>query len=399
MRAFPEVLNAGLLDENDTAFIAFDLELLGKRLDALRSAFPMDFHHAIAIKTNPQLVVLSFILDAGFGLEAASWEELKLAVKAGATGAQLVFDSPVKTHKEILWCAEHLPGLMLNVNSLAELNRIPTDHGFRLGIRVNPLVQASGDAMYDVSTKQSKFGVAMDARASIVDAAVKWGVQGLHMHVGSGAVDIKGHIQAAHNLVSLADEVNQALKEKGASPLTFLNVGGGLSASMEEDGMAKYGRALAEVASGSDQSWSTEFGQWVHQSVGSLFSRVEYVHPPTGSNLGMAFLHFGADLMVRQVYHKRQTLQVTAWSPEGTEKSGAKKSYRLVGPLCFAGDVLADEVGLTDLVEGDWIGVHRMGANTLGLWSRHCSRDVPKVLVKRPSGRWSCVQDRTPIIF
>ncbi len=50
MRAFPEVLNAGLLDENDTAFIAFDLELLGKRLDALRSAFPMGFHHAIAMR-------------------------------------------------------------------------------------------------------------------------------------------------------------------------------------------------------------------------------------------------------------------------------------------------------------------------------------------------------------
>ena len=399
MRAFSEILKAGILDRNDTAFVAFDLELLGKRLDALRSSFPKNFHHAIAIKTNPQLAVLSFILDAGFGLEAASWEELKLAVKAGAKGNQLVFDSTVKTREEILWCAEHLPGLMLNVNSLAELNRIPEGHCFRLGIRINPLVQASGDAFYDVSTANSKFGVTLEERASIVDAAVKHRVQGLHMHVGSGAGNIQGHLQAVRGLVSLADEVNRALEAKGLQPLVFLNVGGGLSASMEEEGMAEYGRALSEVAAGSRQSWSTEFGKWVHQSVGSLYSRIEYVQSPKGAQLGQAFLHVGADLMVRQVYHKKQTLQVTAWDPTGSEKEGAKYGYRLVGPLCFAGDVLSEEVRLSELEEGDWIGVHRMGANTLGLWSRHCSRDVPKVLTKSPNGDWSCVQDRTAITF
>ena len=36
MRAFSEILKAGILDRNDTAFVAFDLELLGKRLHAIR---------------------------------------------------------------------------------------------------------------------------------------------------------------------------------------------------------------------------------------------------------------------------------------------------------------------------------------------------------------------------
>ena len=30
--------------------------------------------------------------------------------------------------------------------------------------------------------------------------------------------------------------------------------------------------------------------------------------------------------------------------------------------------------------EYDWLGIIGTGANTLGLWSRHCSRKIPKVI-------------------
>jgi hypothetical protein len=32
------------------------------------------------------------------------------------------------------------------------------------------------------------------------------------------------------------------------------------------------------------------------------------------------------------------------------------------------------------LKEHDWLGILGTGANTLGLWSRHCSRTIPKVI-------------------
>ena len=52
----------------------------------------------------------------------------------------------------------------------------------------------------------------------------------------------------------------------------------------------------------------------------------------------------------------------------------------LVGPLCFAGDVLAENVLLPVIDEGYWIEIADVGANTYGLWSRHCSRAVPKII-------------------
>ena len=399
MKALGSLITSGLITASDTAFLALDFGILAERLEILNAAFPGDFQHAVAIKTNPQRAVLAFILEQGHGLEAASWEELKRAKEAGAKGRQLVFDSPVKTREEIAWCVQHLPGLMLNVNSLRELERIPENHGLRLGIRINPMVSAAEDALYDVSTPDSKFGVPLRDKAAIIGACMDGDVQGLHMHVGSGAADPSAHLEALDRLLELADEVDAARKAAGREVLSFLNIGGGLAASTDAAGMHSYARAVAAKRASDGRSWVTEFGQWVHAPVGCLASRVEYVRPPEGQRAGTAFLHIGADMLLRQVYHRRNDLKVQVFSAQGAEKPSKKATFNLVGPLCFAGDVLAQGVEVPELAEGDWVVLDDMGANTLGLWSRHCSRAVPKVLAHDGQGHWSCVQERREIEF
>ena len=51
-----------------------------------------------------------------------------------------------------------------------------------------------------------------------------------------------------------------------------------------------------------------------------------------------------------------------------------------MGPLCFGGDVIGRDVELARIEPGDWVVVHDIGAYTLGMWSRHCSRALPLVL-------------------
>ena len=53
--------------------------------------------------------------------------------------------------------------------------------------------------------------------------------------------------------------------------------------------------------------------------------------------------------------------------------------HHIAGPLCFAGDFLAKDLPLPPLEPGDYVVVHDAGANSLSLWSRHCSRLVPPV--------------------
>ena len=58
---------------------------------------------------------------------------------------------------------------------------------------------------------------------------------------------------------------------------------------------------------------------------------------------------------------------------------GAAVEHHLAGPLCFAGDYPQKGVALPPLAGGDYVVFHDTGANSLALWSRHCSRLVPPV--------------------
>ena len=119
----------------------------------------------------------------------------------------------------------------------------------------------------------------------------------------------------------------------------------------------------------------TEFGQWVHQHQGIAFSKVEYVR--NFEKKSVAYLHIGADMLVRHVYSKKNQINLLSLDKKGNLKSGKNRVYDIAGPLCFNGDYLARDTMLPELTEGDVIAVYPFGANTYGLWSRHCSRHIP----------------------
>lgn len=219
----------------DTALLITDVRILKQRLDVLTQAFPKGTRHAVAIKTNPHKQILATILEHGFDLEAASMEEVELALSAGAEPQQIVFDSPVKTRDEIQRCARY-SGMQVNANMLSELT---------------------------------------------------------------------------------------------------------------------------------------------HRAAGYALTRVEYVGEGTVPNI---FIHVGADLFTRHVYASAEPVVFKVLDSDGNEKTGLKHAYNLAGPLCFAGDYLARGIELPTVHEGDWLLISEVGANTYGLWSRHCTRAIPKVL-------------------
>jgi diaminopimelate decarboxylase len=112
----------------------------------------------------------------------------------------------------------------------------------------------------------------------------------------------------------------------------------------------------------------------------------------------MAFVHLGADYFMRDVYGAKAAagygfavVTVDGRITVASDENRATQCYDLVGPLCFAGDVLVRDLVLPELAEGDWLVIAGTGANTLGLWSRHCSRAVPKVIASSAgmSSVWS----------
>jgi diaminopimelate decarboxylase len=373
----------GRISGSEKSLIFYSKALLEDRLSILERCFPDGTLHAVAIKAQSHPEVLRHIISLGHGLEAASIEEVKLAIAEGCPNDKIIFDSPVKTREEILFCHNEVPGIYFNVNSLQELNRIPENFSAKLGIRINPLVQTDAPEIFDVVKKNSKFGVAITKRAEIIEACLEYPVTGLHIHIGSGIRDFSGNVAAVKMIVELADEINRLKVERDQShKIDWIDIGGGIHFESEngEFSVREFVETLKkETAVFERYKVITEYGAYVHKHNSFAVSHIEYVLESELKDVShTAFIHLGADLFLRKVYSS-----LPIYYPcfvLGKENLPKTEKYNIAGPLCFAGDYLYYDLLLPKLNEGDLFVIEDIGANTLSMWSRHCSREEPEFL-------------------
>ena len=79
-----------------------DLDYFQGRVESLKKAFPEPFfNHAMAVKANSTRGVLLEVNKLGLGGECASLQEAKHCLSLGMPSRKIIFDSPVKTIKEL----------------------------------------------------------------------------------------------------------------------------------------------------------------------------------------------------------------------------------------------------------------------------------------------------------
>ena len=105
-----EILRAGRLGGLDpaelaaregTPFYAYDLDVVGRQVDALRRRLPSSVDLAYAVKANPSLAVLRRLAGLGLGADVASGGELRQALRAGFVAAEVVVTGPGKRDEEL----------------------------------------------------------------------------------------------------------------------------------------------------------------------------------------------------------------------------------------------------------------------------------------------------------
>lgn len=379
-----------LLDGASSA-IFHHLGLMRARLAALQAALPATTLHAVAIKANPVVAILCELVQAGTGLEAASIEEVELAVAANCPAERIVFDSPAKTVAEIEQALRK--GVYINVDNFDELGRVAAARrqlasNSPVGLRVNAMVGRGAIAHTSVSKANSKFGVPIDSERPKILAAFAehdW-LCGLHVHVGSQGCGLKLLVDAVERIAGLRREI----MAETSRTVSHVDIGGGLTTVYRTGETAatpaEYRRQLERRVPelfGANVRLITEFGRAIHANCGLAATRVEYVKPAQR----LAVVHLGADFLLRPVYRPEDwEHEFFVLDPSGMPKAGAVRPVTIAGPLCFAGDLIARDVPLAPIEPGDWIVIRDVGAYTLSMWSRHCSRGIPAVLGYDPQG-------------
>jgi diaminopimelate decarboxylase len=382
-----------LINKEDTSVLFYDSAILIERINNLRKLFPPTALHAIAAKANPLISILKEIKSLNVGLEVASSPELFLAEKVGFPADRIVFDSPVKTVQEIEYALKQ--GVNLNADSFEELDRIDVllksiQSKSTIGVRVNPQVGAGSIKSTSVADSISKFGIPLDDnREKLKECYLKYlWLKGIHVHIGSQGCPIPLLVEGIGKVLDFALEVNASFSQESSSQrIETFDIGGGLPVSYYSDkspvSMEEYLRQLneqlPELLSGKFKI-ITEFGRYIHANAGWAASRVEYVKREKGYNIIMT--HLGADFLLRKCYNPDDWHhQISVVDSTGRLKTGkAKNRYIVAGPLCFAGDVIGNDLELPEVEAGDFLLIHDVGAYALSMWSRYNSRQIPKVV-------------------
>ncbi|KAF2076805.1 hypothetical protein CYY_001882 [Polysphondylium violaceum] len=346
----------------------------------------------VAVKCNPVLNLLKEAINNGLGAEVASFGELQMAERAGFDKSKIIFDSPIKTIKELEYALNL--GCIINVDNFQELEiiekiinafTIEKQESLSLGLRINPQVGVGKFEDLSTGVPTSKFGIAMEYKDGIVEAYKRnrW-LKAVHLHVGSQGYEMEETISAIEKVMSLVEEINQQLDGQ----IKIFNIGGGLPINYNSETInptfTQYGNQLKEkLPQLFDGSFLliTEFGRAYWAKCGVIVSKVEYTK--TSGHRNIAIVHVGGNICIPTIYqYPVWKLRVSIFDGKGEFKSGLNDDlYQtdLAGPLCFASDLIAKQRILPLVKQSDYVMVHDCGAYLYSSYSHYNLRLAPPI--------------------
>ncbi len=311
-----------------TPLYVTDLDAASAAAHAWRDALPGALV-AYAVKANPDPALLRRLADEGFGFEVVGPIELALALRAGSSPDRIVVNGVGQTDADL---ADALAGgALVNAESLGALDALIAVGGSgRIGLRVNPGLDAATHPHLATGSADAKFGIALDELPAALERLRLAGIGpwSIGAHIGSAVADAEPFRRLAELLQGLAHEV-------GAE---HIDMGGGFTGSPAEWAAAVRPH-LPDPA-----RLIVEPGRTVVRDAGWLLTRVVRVQE-RGHLIADAGM---TELLRPMLYGARHPVTVLA---QGGPLPAQVRGWTLSGPICEAGDVLA-----RDLQEASGVG-------------------------------------------
>jgi diaminopimelate decarboxylase len=329
----PAVLTAAA-ERWGTPLYVTDLDVAAAHLRDWQAAFPGALV-AYAVKANADPALLRRLVAEGAGCEIVTAVELALARRAGCPPERIVMNGVGKRDEELHLALE--AGALVNAESLEELGallRLSAGHASaRIGLRLNPGLEAETHPHLATGAASAKFGIAMgqlaDALGMFRDAGAQ--LEAIGAHIGSGLESPDAHARLAGLLAGAA----ATAAASGLAPAR-IDLGGGLASpdAAALDALSAAVRAhLADTA-----RLILEPGRSLVADAGWLVTRVVRVQPRPGEGCTYLVADAGMTELIRPMLYGA-VHPVTLEAPG--ERLRHDGSVHLAGPVCEAGDVLA----------------------------------------------------------
>jgi diaminopimelate decarboxylase len=354
-----------------TPFYAYSRELLRTRTEQVRSALPEAVKLHYAMKANPMPAVVQFMAGLVDGVDVASAGELKVALDAGVSPAEISFAGPGKRDSELRQSVA--AGVLVNVESMRELPVLAAaseDLGIpaRVAVRVNPDFELKGSGMkMGGGPKQFGIDVELVPEALARIARVGLNFEGFHLFAGSQNLRAQSICEAQQKSYELA----LRLAEQAPAPVRFLNLGGGFGIPYfpgeQRLDLAPIGASLHDLVERAARDLPAariviELGRYLVGEAGIYVTRIV----DRKSSRGQLYLvcdgglnhQLAASGNFGQVVRRNYPAAIGTKSRLGERR----EVVSVVGPLCTPLDLLADRLELPIADVGDLVVLFQSGA-------------------------------------
>ncbi|NPA06000.1 MAG: diaminopimelate decarboxylase [Chloroflexi bacterium] len=361
-----------------TPFYLYSLPALERRIARLKDAFP----HAwltFAYKANRHPVLLHRLASHGLGADVVSLGELRAARAAGVPANRIIVNGNAKTRAELEAAVQMGVGL-IQLDAAEEVPRLAdvvarVGREANVGLRINPGLDMATHPHLKVGARGSHFGIPPDqvlATARAVTKTPGLRLRGIHLHVGSQLTDVA----ALEVIAQEAARWYRTLRGAGY-PIEVVNLGGGWGIDYAGTGREiephEVARRVAQAFAGEAVRIALELGRWLVGPVGMLVVRVVQVKRAWGRTF--IAVDGGMNALLRPaLYAARHRIL--------PERQGEPITPAdVVGPNCESADVLARDVPLPPLREGDLLVILDAGAYGETMANTYNARPLPPALV------------------
>ncbi|WP_417869221.1 type III PLP-dependent enzyme [Vibrio furnissii] len=332
--------------------LLLDCDIVRQQYRALSAALPNVTLH-FALKPLPHPVVVRTLLQEGASFDLATTGEVELVAQEGVPAERTIHTHPIKRDADIRDALAYGCNVFVvdNLNELAKFKayRDEVELLVRLSFR-------NSEAFADLS---KKFGCSPEQAVNIIEMAKEWNIRikGLSFHVGSQTTNPQKYVEAIRTCKGVMEEV----VARGLPALSTLDIGGGFPVNYTKQVMPidqfclPINEALAELPE--TVQVIAEPGRFIvaqcMMSVASVMGQTErdgqmwyYLDDGVyGSFSGL-------------IFDDAQYPLVTL------KQEGERVPSVLAGPTCDSIDVIAEDILLPKLDNGDLIVGRMMGAYT-----------------------------------
>lgn len=368
----------------DTAVYVADIGSVVARYFEFIAALPRVVPH-YAVKCNPDPVVVRTLALLGANFDCASSEEIRLVTSLGVTDldARVIYANPCKPVSHIKYAA------LLGINCMTfdcedELYKIRD-----INMHARLLLRIAVDDVASLCPLSSKYGANLKDVPSILITARHLGlaVVGVAFHVGSGCSSVSAYVDAlcrARSVFDIALSLNM-------EPLTMLDIGGGFPGF---DGESKI--TFQQIATTLRDSLDRMFDVSVRviAEPGRYFVSRAFTLATQVVTRRKVSPYQSAVVIGDGVYgsFKDAILLNLEYSPHGVirrqcdscyhltcDKSNNLQPTTLYGPTCDVRDIVARDILLPSLDDGDWLYFPNMGAYTTSLATNYNGYNRPAI--------------------